>query len=72
MSHFWEDFLSVFFSVSKIMIPVTCWGSWPLPLESQRMVTWDDVNFQVVVERDAKVDGLRCCSCCRGSGSRME
>jgi hypothetical protein len=46
MSHFWEDFLSGFFSVSMIMIPVTCWGSWPLPLDNQRMVTWDDVSFK--------------------------
>lgn len=46
MSHFWEDFLSGFFSVSMMMMPVTCWGSWPSPLESQRMVTWGDVSFK--------------------------
>jgi hypothetical protein len=69
MSHFWEDFLSGFFSVSMIMIPVTCWGSWPSPLESQRMVTWNDVSFNCWL---TKLDDLRCCSCCRGSGSQRE
>jgi hypothetical protein len=44
MSHFWEAFLSGFFSVSMTMIPVTCWGSWPVPLDTQRMVTWRYVS----------------------------
>jgi len=46
MSHFWEAFLSGFFSVSMTMIPVTCWGSWPAPLDNQRIVTCGDVSFK--------------------------